>query len=261
MYLTINSKFSFKYFAFLSTYLLILILINSILIYNSTFIIKFIDIENMIKNKLYTRKYSIFLKFLKVLVMSLVLIFTNNLKNSISEIKESNKDLLRNQELGDYYTSYGLDIEADDYRLGNIEIYDGYDKNIKRLLKNNKNYLIDTSNYENYLESKDNRFSFLVCNYDYFKKFVKLDREIDYDKKTLENKILIPQSNNYENKEQVISNLIDSIETNKNYKALDLKLKNEYKKIGNIETLEIPNGNIKLFLNSSGIKNASLPIY
>ncbi|MDU1954764.1 MAG: hypothetical protein E6746_04280 [Peptoniphilus lacydonensis] len=260
MYLTINSKFSFKYFAFLSTYLLILILINSILIYNSTFIIKFIDIENMIKNKLYTRKYSIFLKFLKVLVMSLVLIFTNNLKNSISEIKESNKDLLRNQELGDYYTSYGLDIEADDYRLGNIEIYDGYDKNIKRLLKNNKNYLIDTSNYENYLESKDNRFSFLVCNYDYFKKFVKLDREIDYDKKTLENKILIPQSNNYENKEQVISNLIDSIETNKNYKALDLKLKNEYKKIGNIETLEIPNGNIKLFLNSSGIKNASLPI-
>ena len=147
MYLTINSKFSFKYFAFLSTYLLILILINSILIYNSTFIIKFIDIENMIKNKLYTRKYSIFLKFLKVLVMSLVLIFTNNLKNSISEIKESNKDLLRNQELGDYYTSYGLDIEADDYRLGNIEIYDGYDKNIKRLLKNNKNYLIDTSNY------------------------------------------------------------------------------------------------------------------
>lgn len=250
MYLTINSKFSFKYFAFLSTYLLILILINSILIYNSTFIIKFIDIENMIKNKLYTRKYSIFLKFLKVLVMSLVLIFTNNLKNSISEIKESNKDLLRNQELGDYYTSYGLDIEADDYRLGNIEIYDGYDKNIKRLLKNNKNYLIDTSNYENYLESKDNRFSFLVCNYDYFKKFVKLDREIDYDKKTLENKILIPQSNNYENKEQVISNLIDSIETNKNYKALDLKLKNEYKKIGNIETLEIPNGNIKLFLNS-----------
>lgn len=89
----------------------------------------------MIKNKLYTRKYSIFLKFLKVLVMSLVLIFTNNLKNSISEIKESNKDLLRNQELGDYYTSYGLDIEADDYRLGNIEIYDGYDKNIKRLLK------------------------------------------------------------------------------------------------------------------------------
>ena len=56
MYLTINSKFSFKYFAFLSTYLLILILINSILIYNSTFIIKFIDIENMIKKKLYTRK-------------------------------------------------------------------------------------------------------------------------------------------------------------------------------------------------------------
>ncbi|MGM7700296.1 hypothetical protein ACSVDE_01155 [Pseudalkalibacillus sp. Hm43] len=214
-----------RYFYLLAAFMLVVALCNIILLLITQTSLRFIDINLMIKNKVYSNKLNYALYGLKIVLILSITVSISSFMSNYTDYKEKMRDLEQYKQLNGYFTSNGYNYEEDTIARKQPERIAEYGQSIQNLYEHfeargqlyvNDAYLLELLS-PSYLEiqglKKEDIFNSLeenhiVVNERYFKAFMNLHDEngvpidnLEADKPTL----LVPVK--YMEQEDVVRNI------------------------------------------------------
>ncbi|MEE0965161.1 MAG: hypothetical protein U0L73_13315 [Ruminococcus bromii] len=144
-YYLISNRFSSSYLGMSILYFSMVLGINLFCILMTCFLLQFISLEAMIKNKTLNRSTNIIVQSIKV-VFSIVIAFTLILLiNQSVQYKQSQQEVLDYKYLDGYYTANGFNSIEYEYALNNTDRLVDYSSAMIELYSNNHSLLCDAS--------------------------------------------------------------------------------------------------------------------
>lgn len=255
-----------RYFYLLFLFLVIVILINVIMLLFTQIGLKFIDIPNMIKNKVYSNKLNYGLYTVKVLLILAITVSTSIFISDYKDYKIKTDKLSEYEKLESYYTAIGFNSDEFAKASNDMDLLNNYGESVKGLYEyfdnSGKLYVLDASELIGSLSSfwlemkgkskediyEDWQNNYIIVN----KRFLEeLENIKDSDGTVLQNlnkiepTILVPVQ--YKSKELEIKEVYIN-------KYNDLLNYDEMYAFGNFQSKEITNINIIYIENNQEIK-------
>lgn len=259
-YYWIAGKLQARYLIFLSLFLLVVILINLVLLLVTQISIRFIDIHELIKNKLYSNRTTMALYIVKIALILAISISISSFIKTYQTYKEQSNDLAKYALLEGYFTSNGYNYDEDSIARKNPKQIQKYGKSIKELYNffdekkqlyvNNANLLELLS--PTYLQINDLKESdlynsyeenYIVANERYFNEFMHIENENGKQLKKIhfsQPTILVPTK--YKKEQATVKkSYIDNYNNLLNYDAYFGLPKDKKNEITDIEIVYIKN--------------------
>lgn len=122
-----------RYFYLLLVFLGLIILINVVMLLFTQISLRFIDINLMIKNKVYSNRLNYFLYAVKILLILSITVSISSFISTYADYKERSKDLERYQQLEGYFTSNGFNASEDTKARKNPELMRKYGESVEKV--------------------------------------------------------------------------------------------------------------------------------
>lgn len=214
-----------RYFLFLIMFLLVAVIVNLLLFLLTQIHVKYIDIQSMIKNKVYSNRLNYTLYFTKVILIIAITVSISYCVEAYQSYKESQQAIEQYTKLNGYFTSNGFNSDQNDQIMNDPDLMVEYSLRTKKLYehfeKQDQLYINDSVVIEfmnpNYLkmqglEKKDiyNSISdnYIVANQRYIGEFMPVK---DVDGKKISDfqsdrpLIIVPEK--YRREEQVVRDI------------------------------------------------------
>lgn len=145
LFYLVNQRFAISYLLLNILFFMIVLAINILCILATSILIRFVDLEAMIKNKTLNRTTNMIVQIIKI-SFSVVIAFTVILllKQSI-QYSQSQQAVLDYKYLDGYYTANGFNSAEYEYALNNADVLKGYSDSMIQLYENSQSFLCDIS--------------------------------------------------------------------------------------------------------------------
>lgn len=254
IYLSFQNRITFQYVLFIFLYFLAILIINIILLLNSSILIKFVNLDLMIKNKTFNKSVNIFFQIVKIAFVFIIMFSINNVFLEYSEYKGANENILKYRDLNNYYTCYGTYIDEDDKRLSDKKTNDFYSKSIRELYKNENPSFISNSYFNNYFNNRTGEeTNFIIANTQYLNNFSNIgevDSNLDLNSLPADT-VLVPESLK-KSESKVLPFLKKVVQLNTNLNNFNIQ-------IDKLNIVYVPDTNIKIHTDGEGFKNYKMP--
>ncbi|KIL48372.1 hypothetical protein [Jeotgalibacillus campisalis] len=131
-YLTLGNFIS-RYFLLLIVFLISVVLLNTILLLVTQFSLRFIDINLMVKNKVYSNRSNMALYVVKILLILAITLSVSSFIKTYREYQEISSDLEQYSQLEGYFTSNGYNYDEDSMARGNPDLLTTYGESIEEM--------------------------------------------------------------------------------------------------------------------------------
>ncbi|WP_349408507.1 hypothetical protein [Pseudalkalibacillus sp. SCS-8] len=122
-----------RYFYLLSAFLFIVVLLNILMLLMTQISLKFIDINLMIKNKVYSNRLTYSLYAIKIVLILAITVSMSAFLSNYETYKEKQKDVEQYQKLAGYFTSNGYNYDEDERARKNLDLLEQYGHAIKTI--------------------------------------------------------------------------------------------------------------------------------
>ncbi len=133
IYYLLNDNVVPRYFILLVTFSIVIVFINTILLLCTQISLRFIDINLMIKNKVYSNRLNAAVYAVKILLMLSITVSISFFMSNYTNYKTQLKNIDQFTALEGYYTSNGFNYEEDAKARRNPELIFEYGKSIKKV--------------------------------------------------------------------------------------------------------------------------------
>lgn len=133
IFYSIKGIFLLRYYKLLVLFFIVIILINSILLMIPQITIRFIDINSMIKNRIYSNGLNNCLHFIKIILIISTTISISLFLNNYNDYTGKSKDLDKYKKLAYFYTSNGFNSNEYDKAMNDKKILSKYGSSVKEL--------------------------------------------------------------------------------------------------------------------------------
>lgn len=144
-YVAINNSLTTQFIFILAIYSLGIVIVNILLMLMALFLIRFIKMNEMIKQRNFNKVFNKILITFKWVSCVLVAISLVYFSNSLMALIKENNDIENYQKYNNYYTSNGFASEQYDQLLKNKKELRFFSKNIKGLVENENSFFFDYS--------------------------------------------------------------------------------------------------------------------
>ncbi|MBO1625260.1 hypothetical protein [Bacillus arachidis] len=183
-----------RYFYLLLVFLVLVIAINVVMLLFTQISLRFIDINLMIKNKVYSNRLNYILYVIKILLILSITVSVSSFISNYREYKAKSRDLERYTKLEGYFTSNGFNSNEDEKARKNPKIIAEYGDAVQKMYRHfdeqEKLYVSDAYILEllkpTYLEmnglTKEDLYTsikdnYIVVNERYINDFMKIKNE------------------------------------------------------------------------------------
>lgn len=247
-YLIVRSRFNIKYMLFSLLFICVVIIVNSILCFNTIILIRNIKLDEMIKNKTFNSGSNYIMQLIKIVFAVAITIAIASLINQFSEYKIAQKNILAYKDLNGFYTANGFISQKYDRLLKTPKELKEAGDNAKKMYAECESLFCESYSLINNIKrkkdnSKDYSKNYIIANVEYLKRFSdikQLDKIDDLKDKSVYPTLIVPKiykTNEKDIKEIYINEYNGNIHYNKCYKIQDDK-----KSIENINIVYIENG-------------------
>lgn len=273
---TITIGININYLVLLLIFCIGIVIINCILLSFTAISIYFIDINSILKNKIFSDKLNFTLHFTKIILILLTTISISLFFYNYGKYRIKEESVEKYKKLGVYYTSNGFNSNENDKALSDKLLLDKYGESVKEIYKlfNDKGNIYVRDSYilellsENSLKNRGKTKSDiigsikennLVLNINYINEFIDLKDEFNNPIKLLEKekaRIIVPE------KYKTLETDIKTIYIDKYNKLLDynkfyeLESKN-IRYIDDIEVIYAKSNQVYNLLGKESIDNES----
>ncbi|HDX9578139.1 TPA: hypothetical protein ROX88_001662 [Bacillus pseudomycoides] len=171
-YFVFKGSFSVNFLLLLIVYSVSILIINIGLIYISLLLIRFIHINEMIKNRNFNNVFHFLLITIKWIVMAVVSVAIAYFTTNYAELKKTSGTIKKYVELADYYTANGFSSNAYEVLLKNPSELEKFSENVKKMVVDESAYLSDASNLSQ--DEGDEKYPYVISNSNYIHKFTDL---------------------------------------------------------------------------------------
>ncbi|WP_184182621.1 hypothetical protein [Paenibacillus sp. JGP012] len=128
-----------RYFYVLFIFLLGIGILNLIMLLITQFSLKYIDINLMIKNKIYSNRLNMSLYAVKILLILSITVAASIFSQNLVEYKEALNNYDKFTKLGDYYTSIGYNSDEYEKALRDKDLLVKYGNSVKEIVQHYSN--------------------------------------------------------------------------------------------------------------------------
>ncbi len=143
LYYALTNRFNISYLTISIFFFAIILVINILCVLITSFLIKFVSLEAMIKNKTLNSGTNLIVQTIKIVFSVIITITTISLLNQGNEFKQSQQDILDYKYLDGYFTANGFNSLEYEYALENPEQFEEYSNSMLELYNNHHALLCD----------------------------------------------------------------------------------------------------------------------